>query len=131
MPTWIVTHSEFLCNFLTSLLVGFSPAQLRHALNYVEALLVCTARHKTLAALTRWLASLYSSSASCDSRAALIHQDKSRRSRPPRMQIASVPFRVKHSPACRPAGAASDVAASLVSPASGSFPPTCASDNMS
>jgi hypothetical protein len=55
MPTWIVTHSEFLCNFLTPLLVGFSPAQLCHALNCVEALLVCTARHKTLAALTRWL----------------------------------------------------------------------------
>jgi hypothetical protein len=35
--------------------VGFSPAQLRHALNLVEAVLVCTARHKTLAALTRWL----------------------------------------------------------------------------
>lgn len=55
MPTWIVTHSEFLCNFLTPLLMGFSPAQLRHALNFVEAILVCTARHKTLAALTRWL----------------------------------------------------------------------------
>lgn len=55
MPTWIVTHSEFLCNFLIPLLVGFSPAQLRHALNCVEALLVCTARHKTLAALTRCL----------------------------------------------------------------------------
>jgi hypothetical protein len=55
MPTWIVTHSEFVCNFLTPLLVVFSPAQLRHALNFVEAVLVCTARHKTLAALTRWL----------------------------------------------------------------------------
>jgi hypothetical protein len=55
MPTWIVTHSEFLCNFLTTLPVGFSPAQLRHALSCIEALLVCTARHKTLAALTRWL----------------------------------------------------------------------------
>jgi len=37
MPTWIVTHSEFLRNFLMPLLVGFSPAQLRHALNCVEA----------------------------------------------------------------------------------------------
>ena len=55
MPTWIVTHSKDLCNFLIPLLVGFSPAQLRHALNFVEALLVCTAKHKTLAALTRLL----------------------------------------------------------------------------
>jgi hypothetical protein len=38
MPTWIVTHSEFLCNFLTPLLVGLSPAQLQRALNFIEAL---------------------------------------------------------------------------------------------
>ncbi len=55
MPTWIVTHSEFLCNFLLPLAAGFSPAQLRHALNFIESLLVCSAKHKTLAALTRLL----------------------------------------------------------------------------
>lgn len=55
MLTWIVAHSDTLCNFLTPLLIGFSPAQLRHALNCVEALLVCTRKHKTLSALTRLL----------------------------------------------------------------------------
>jgi len=55
MLTWIVAHSDSLCNFLTPLLVGFSPAQLRHALNCVEALLVCASKHKTLSALTRLL----------------------------------------------------------------------------
>ena len=55
MPTWIVIHSEFLCNFLGPVLGHFSATQWRHALNLIEALLVCTARHKTLAALTRWL----------------------------------------------------------------------------
>jgi hypothetical protein len=55
MLTWIVTHSDTLCNFLIPLLVGFSPAQQRHALNLIEALLVSTAKHKTLAALTRLL----------------------------------------------------------------------------
>lgn len=55
MPTWIVTHSENLCNFLLPLAAGFSPAQLRHALNFIEALLVCSAKHKTLSALTRLL----------------------------------------------------------------------------
>ena len=55
MLTWIVAHSESLCNFLTPLLIGFSPAQLRHALNCIEALLVCTSKHKTLSALTRLL----------------------------------------------------------------------------
>jgi hypothetical protein len=55
MLTWIVAHSETLCNFLTPLLVGFSPSQLRHALNCVEALLVCSSKHKTLSALTRLL----------------------------------------------------------------------------
>ncbi len=55
MPTWIVTHSEFLCNFLMPLVADFSPAQLRHALNFIEALLVCSAKHKTLSALTRLL----------------------------------------------------------------------------
>ena len=55
MPTWIVTHSEFLCNYLLPLVAGFSPAQLRHALNFIEALLVCSAKPKTLSALTRLL----------------------------------------------------------------------------
>jgi hypothetical protein len=55
MPTWIVTHSEFLCNFFVPLAAGFSAAQLRHALNFIEALLVCSAKHKTLATLTRLL----------------------------------------------------------------------------
>ena len=55
MLTWIVAHSDALCNFLTPLLIGFSPAQLRHALNCVEALLVCASKHKTLSALTRLL----------------------------------------------------------------------------
>jgi hypothetical protein len=55
MPTWIVTHSEFLCNFLLPLVANFSPAQLRHALNFIEALLVCSAKHKTLSTLTRLL----------------------------------------------------------------------------
>jgi len=55
MPAWIVAHSDELCNFLIPLLVGFSAPQLRHALNFIDAILVCTARHKTLAALTRLL----------------------------------------------------------------------------
>ena len=55
MLTWIVAHSETLCNFLKPLLIGFSEAQERHALNFIEALLVCPAKHKTLAALTRLL----------------------------------------------------------------------------
>jgi len=55
MLTWIVVHSETLCKFLIPLLVDFTPAQHRHALNFIEALLVCPAKHKTLAALTRLL----------------------------------------------------------------------------
>jgi len=55
MLTWIVAHSDSLCNFLTPFLIGFSPAQIRHALNCVEALMVCTSKHKTLSALTRLL----------------------------------------------------------------------------
>jgi DDE superfamily endonuclease len=55
MPAWIVAHSDELCNFLIPLLAGFSAPQLRHALNFVDAILVCIARHKTLAALTRLL----------------------------------------------------------------------------
>lgn len=55
MLTWIVAHSDTLCNFLTPLLIGFLHAQLRHALNCIEALLVCTSKHKTLSALTRLL----------------------------------------------------------------------------
>jgi len=55
MLTWIVAHSDTLCNFLSPLLIGFSPAQLRHALNCLEALLVCNSPPKTLSALTRLL----------------------------------------------------------------------------
>jgi hypothetical protein len=55
MLTWIVVHSETLCNFLIPLLVNFTPAQQRPALNFIEALLVCPAKHKTLAALARLL----------------------------------------------------------------------------
>ena len=55
MPTLIVAHSDALCNFLLPLLAGFSPAQTRHALNCIEALLVCLSKHKTLTALTRLL----------------------------------------------------------------------------
>lgn len=55
MLTWIVAHSDALCNFLLPLLIGFSPAQQRHALNVIEALLVCPFKHKTLSALTRLL----------------------------------------------------------------------------
>lgn len=55
MLTWIVAHSNVLCNFLIPLLLNFSPAQQRHALNVVEALLVCPFKHKTLCALTRLL----------------------------------------------------------------------------
>jgi hypothetical protein len=50
-----VAHTETLCKFLLPLLVGFSDAQLQHALNVIEGLLVCPAKHKTLAALTRLL----------------------------------------------------------------------------
>ena len=55
MLTWIFAHSDSLCNFLIPLLVDFTSAQQRHALNFIEALLVCPAKHKTLAALTRLL----------------------------------------------------------------------------
>ena len=56
MPIWIVTHSDILCKFLIPLLIGFSPEQQRHALNFIEALLVCVAvKHKTIAALVRLL----------------------------------------------------------------------------
>ncbi len=55
MPTWIVAHSDEFRNFLLPVLAGLSAAQLRHALNFVDAILVCTAKHKTLAALTRLL----------------------------------------------------------------------------
>jgi len=56
MPIWIVTHSDSLCKFLLPLLIGFSAAQGRHALNLIAALLVCgTLKHRTLAALTRLL----------------------------------------------------------------------------
>lgn len=55
MLTWIVAHSDTLCNFLLPLLIGFSPTQQRHALNVIEALLVCPFKHKTLTALTRLL----------------------------------------------------------------------------
>jgi len=55
MPTLIVAHSESLCNFVLPLLIAFSPAQTRHVLNCLEALLVCQHKHKTLSALTRLL----------------------------------------------------------------------------
>jgi hypothetical protein len=55
MPTWIVAHTAALCNYFLALQLGFSAAQQRHALNVIEALLVCPAKHKTLAALTRLL----------------------------------------------------------------------------
>jgi hypothetical protein len=55
MPTWIVAHSDALCNFFVGLQLGWSGAQYRHALNVIEALLVCSVKHKTLAALTRLL----------------------------------------------------------------------------
>jgi hypothetical protein len=55
MLTWIVAHSDAVCNFFLPLLIGFSPAQQRHALNVIEALLVCPFKHKTLAGLTRLL----------------------------------------------------------------------------
>ena len=56
MPIWIVTHSDILCKFLIPLLIGFSPEQQRHALNFIEALLVCVAlKYKTIAALVRLL----------------------------------------------------------------------------
>lgn len=55
MLTWIVVHSETLCKFLIPLLVDFTPAQQRHALNCIEVLLVRPAKHKTIAALTRLL----------------------------------------------------------------------------
>lgn len=55
MLTWIVAHSDTLCSFLIPLLVNFSPAQMNHALNCIEALLVCASKHKTLSALTRLL----------------------------------------------------------------------------
>lgn len=56
MFVWITAHTQTLCEFLLPLLIGFTAAQRRHALNMVEALLVCAAaRHKTIAALTRVL----------------------------------------------------------------------------
>ena len=55
MPSWIVAHSDTLCNFIGSLALGLSASQMRHVLNCIEALLVCPAKHKTLAALTRLL----------------------------------------------------------------------------
>src|SRR5712692_3052549 len=55
MPTLIVAHSESLCSFLLPLLVGLAPAQTRHLLNCLEALLVCQSKHKTLSAVTRLL----------------------------------------------------------------------------
>lgn len=55
MLTWIVVHSDAVCNFLVPLRIGFSPAQQRHALNVIEALLVCPLKHKPLCALMRLL----------------------------------------------------------------------------
>lgn len=55
MLTCIIDHSDTLCKFLIPLLANFSLQQQRHALNVIEALIVCPAKHKTLAALTRLL----------------------------------------------------------------------------
>ena len=52
MPTWIFAQTDALCNFLLPLLINFSVAQQRHALNFIEALLVSTSKHKTLRHLT-------------------------------------------------------------------------------
>jgi hypothetical protein len=52
MPTWIFAQTGSLCNFLLPLLINFSAAQQRHALNFIEALLVSTSQHKTLRHLT-------------------------------------------------------------------------------
>ncbi|MBI5877396.1 MAG: transposase [Chloroflexi bacterium] len=52
MPTWIFAQTESLCNFLVPLLLNFSPAQQRHALNFIEALMVSGSKHKTLRHLT-------------------------------------------------------------------------------
>jgi hypothetical protein len=46
MLTRIVAHSET----LMPVLLGFSDAQQRHALNFIEALLICPGQHKALAA---------------------------------------------------------------------------------
>ncbi len=55
MPTWIFTQTDALCNFLVPLLVNWSPAQQRHALNFIEALVVSQRKHKTLRHLTSLL----------------------------------------------------------------------------
>src|SRR5438132_443440 len=55
MPTWIFAQTDALCNFLLPLLFNFSPAQQRHALNFIEALLVSASKHKTLRQLTSLL----------------------------------------------------------------------------
>lgn len=52
MPTWIFAQTESLCNFLMPLLINFSVAQQRHALNFIEALMVSTSKNKTLRHLT-------------------------------------------------------------------------------
>lgn len=41
MLTWIFAQSDALCNVLIPSLVNFTPAQQRHALNFIKALLVC------------------------------------------------------------------------------------------
>ena len=55
MPTWIFAHSDALCNFLVPLLIHWAPAQQRHALNFIEALLVSQRKHRTLRHLTSLL----------------------------------------------------------------------------
>lgn len=55
MPIWIIDHSGDVCQFLLPLLVGLNAAQQRHALNFVGALLTCTAKRKVLTVLTAML----------------------------------------------------------------------------
>ncbi|MCC7163062.1 MAG: hypothetical protein IT331_11250 [Anaerolineae bacterium] len=55
MFTWIVVHSDAVCNFPIPLLIDFSPAHQCHALNVIEALLIGAFKHKTPSAFTRLL----------------------------------------------------------------------------
>jgi hypothetical protein len=55
MPTFIISYSDVLCQFLLPLLTALSAAQQRHVLNIVHALVISVAKHKVLTALTRVL----------------------------------------------------------------------------
>ncbi|MEO6062723.1 MAG: hypothetical protein ABIQ99_12365, partial [Thermoflexales bacterium] len=50
-----IDHSEWMRNFALPLLAGLNVFQVRHALNVLEAVVVCDLRPKTLAGLTRCL----------------------------------------------------------------------------